>query len=308
MINIDDHIKLFTDFLNSKNLKARTIENYLYYMVKYFTFFNALTQENLLKAMTMSSFRNGLFRATIRSYMEFVRLYNKDLNLSPDEYNDILELVFPKRSGRKKTRIIKPLTEEQILFLETYLKTEEDKLKLLLSFYCGLRLAELHDIRIFSFNWAIWGKNQEAYGELRVIGKGDKEGICIVPSRLMKRIGVYIKGHQFKDTNALLFRRCSTTPLKHIGRSFQMSLRKAGISSGLTKLDSKGDIIDGTEIHPHRLRHSYGYFLRNIKRLDIRYVQELLRHSSISSTQIYTYTDKEDIKEELRRSEKGQYF
>lgn len=52
-------------------------------------------------------------------------------------------------------------------------------------------------------------------------------------------------------------------------------------------------------INPHRLRHSYaGNLLK--KGVDIRYIKDAMRHSSISSTQIYTQLDKEELKEKLQ--------
>ncbi|KKL03871.1 hypothetical protein LCGC14_2621810, partial [marine sediment metagenome] len=48
----------------------------------------------------------------------------------------------------------------------------------------------------------------------------------------------------------------------------------------------------------HKLRHSYGHNLL-LKGVDIRYIKEALRHSSIQSTQIYTQLDKEELKDKL---------
>ena len=62
---------------------------------------------------------------------------------------------------------------------------------------------------------------------------------------------------------------------------------------------SNGKPVPGTRVYPHRLRHSYASHLLKDLKLNIRYVQEALRHSSIVSTQIYTYIDKEELKKKL---------
>ena len=78
-----------------------------------------------------------------------------------------------------------------------------------------------------------------------------------------------------------------------------MKLKKAGIDSGITKVDHNGKIIASTGVNPHKLRHSYANHLLIDKGLNLREVQEALRHSSIQSTQVYTYIDKEHLKEKL---------
>lgn len=137
-------------------------------------------------------------------------------------------------------------------------------------------------------------------GECRVYGKGDKEGIALVPSKLMVRISRFIRSREFKSMDSKLFiKGGDNLVLKNRARLFQYKLRKAGIDSGLTQLDSEGKAIKETVIHPHRLRHSYAHYLLNVKKLNMREVQEAMRHSSIQSTQIYTYVDKEDLKNKL---------
>ena len=115
----------------------------------------------------------------------------------------------------------------------------------------------------------------------------------------MVRIARYIRSNNFDSVNSKIFAK--DTGVKNSGRSWQIKLGAAGIKSGLTKLDSEKHPIADTIIHPHRLRHSYASYLMNIKGMDIRKVQEILRHSSITSTQIYTHIDKEGLKEELEK-------
>ena len=76
-------------------------------------------------------------------------------------------------------------------------------------------------------------------------------------------------------------------------------LKKAAIRAGIIRFDDKGKVIPDTNVHPHKLRHSWGHHLKNVKKLDIRDIQEILRHTSITSTQRYTLVDKAQVKKRL---------
>ena len=137
-------------------------------------------------------------------------------------------------------------------------------------------------------------------GECRVYGKGDKEGIAIVPAVLMRRIAIYIKNKKFSSLDSKIFVRGNANiNLKNKSRTWQIKLRKAGITTGITKLDKERKPIKDTVVHPHRLRHSYASYLLNEKGFNLKEVQEVLRHVSIQSTQIYTHINKERLKEKL---------
>jgi integrase len=222
----------------------------------------------------------------------------KELSINEDYYREIAGTELPQLTGRAKERLINPIPHDQIPLLENALDSEKLKLMLLISYYGGLRLGELLKIRILSFNWELWRKDTSKMGELSVLGKGDKEGLALLPSDLMGRAGRYIKENKFSSLDSKLFAAKYRDKLENIGREWQRKLLEAGIKAGITKLN-EGKPIKETVVHPHRLRHSWGSHLINDKHLDIREVQEVLRHSSIQSTQIYTQIDKEKLKERL---------
>ena len=289
MLNI--HLDLFEDWLRNKNLKDRTIENYTYYFNKFPD--NKFNQESVSRFLSLKQHRNSIARSFLVNIRKFMLKNYKELKINDDYYKEISEVELPKLSGRSKKRLIKPLSEEQIYLLEKYLQEEKYKVMLLLNYHAGLRLGELIKLNINSFNWDEWKKDTTKQGECRVLGKGDKEGIAIIPPFLMERIAKHIRSRtsKFKGINSSLFNRS--------GRLWQMKLLQAGIDAGITPLDTEGRPIASETVHPHRLRHSYASYLLKVKKMDIRYIQEALRHSSIQSTQIYTNIDKEDLKKEL---------
>lgn len=292
----------FEEWLTNKNLKERTVENYIYYFNK-FTF-DVYNQETVAKFISSKSNRNSIARSFLINFQKFLMVNYKELGLTDDQRMDVSEVELPKLTGRVKQRLIQPIPHEQIALLEKHLETEELKLQLLLSYYCGLRLGELLKITPLSFNWDEWKKDTSKMGECRVYGKGDKEGLALVPADLMVRIARYIRGKEWKSLSDKIFisgGRPGEINVKNRSRTWQMKLREAGIKSGITKLDQNAEPIKETVVHPHRLRHSYASHLLNDKGMDIREVQEVLRHSSIQSTQIYTHINKEHLKERLSK-------
>jgi len=291
-------IDKFEDWLRNKNLKERTIENYVYYFNKFTA--DSFTQETISRFLADKTNRNSIARGFLVNFKKFLTVNYKELGFSQESRLNIAEVELPKLTGRVKQRIIKPIPHEHIELLERNLETEKEKLELLLSYYCALRLGELLKINILSFDWDKWKKDPSKMGECRVFGKGDKEGIALVPALLMKRIAIYIKTKNFSSLDSRIFVRGNTDiNLKNKSRTWQNKLREAGLKAGLTKRDSEGKIIKDTAIHPHRLRHSYASYLLNEKGLNLKEIQEVLRHASLQSTQIYTHTDKEALKGKL---------
>lgn len=289
---------LFEMWLTNKNLKARTIQSYLYYFSK-FTY-HVFDQESVSRYLSEKSHRNIVARSFLVNYQKFLLVNHKELNISPDVKANIASVELPKLTGRTKKRIIQPIPHETIFLLEKHLKTEKDKLQLILSYFCGLRLGELLKITIISFNWEQWKEDTSKMGECRVFGKGDKEGIALVPSDIMKRVAKFIRSQDFPSVNTCIFRHQTREyNFNSLARIWQLHLAEAGVSAGITHKDPQGEIIKETAVHPHRLRHSYGTHLVAALGIDIRKVQELLRHSSIQSTQIYTHLTTGQLKEEL---------
>ena len=289
----------FESWLINKNLKPRTVQNYIYYFNK-FTY-GVYDQESVAKFLSLRENRNTIARSFLLNFQKFLLVNHDEFMINPELRLKISAVELPKLTGRAKKRIINPIAHAKIPLLENSLFSESDKLKLLLSYYCGLRLGELMKIRIISFNWDQWKNNISKMGECRVFGKGDKEGIALVPSEIMKRIAQFVRSQEFEGVNAFIFVHPGLKyNFNSMARDWQTKLAEAGIKVGITQKDSNGKIIKETALHPHRLRHSYATHLLNEVGLDIREVQELLRHSDIASTQIYTHIDKQQLKDKLK--------
>ena len=153
-----------------------------------------------------------------------------------------------------------------------------DRLVVELLYSSGLRASELIDMSEHMINMS--------EREIRVIGKGNKERITFFSQNAEKWLKHYIdlKKRDYKNyDSSVIFVNSRGEKLN------SRSLRRL-----ITDYAKKADI--NKEVTPHVFRHSFATTLLN-KGVDIRYLQELLGHSSISTTQIYTHVSKALLRE-----------
>lgn len=146
-----------------------------------------------------------------------------------------------------------------------------DRAMVELFYSSGLRLAELTALNVSSLSLP--------QGELRVIGKGNKERQLPIGRHALAALRDWLKRRtevNIIDTEALFI---SQRGRRIAHRTVQDRLRKLGVLQGMDQ-----------PVHPHMLRHSFASHLLESSG-DLRAVQELLGHSNISTTQIYTHLD-----------------
>ncbi len=176
---------------------------------------------------------------------------------------------------RAPARLPKALDVDGISKLLNFPDTDplalRDRAMLELLYSCGLRLAELV------------GLNQRnlvpGVRELRVCGKGNKTRILPVGGAALRALKAWleVRGRFAVANEPALF--VSRRGNRLSPRALQMRLRKWGLATGT-----------GGALHPHMLRHSFATHLLESSG-DLRAVQELLGHASISTTQVYTHLD-----------------
>jgi integrase/recombinase XerD len=149
---------------------------------------------------------------------------------------------------------------------------------------CGLRVSEVVNLRISCLYLDV--------GYIRVIGKGDKERLVPIGSAATKYIRIYqdeIRIHvPLKPGNEdILFLNRRGAKLTRV--MIFLLLKELARQSGITK-----------NISPHTFRHSFATHLVE-GGADLRAVQEMLGHESITTTEIYTHLDREFLRETLHR-------
>lgn len=265
----------FKEWLESKSLKPESVKDYLFYYGK--VSLESIDDPDYINHFLTDYKNNYVVRSFLKNLFEYL---GKKIDL-------------PKITGRTKSRIPKVITEEEVLNIAEAMGNERNKLMVLISFYGGLRRGGLLKIRPCDFNWNECKDfpflTDEAlikkYGRLRVIEKGDQEGIALIPGKLMVRIGRFIKN----DLNII------SNP-----NAMNEKMFKIGVRRWAAILDNASLKALGKKIHPHLLKHSCGTYLLK-KGMDIRYIQKALRHLKISSTQIYTHVEEEDLEEEFKK-------
>ncbi|OOH90622.1 tyrosine recombinase XerC [Pasteurellaceae bacterium 15-036681] len=139
-----------------------------------------------------------------------------------------------------------------------------------LMYSSGLRLSELQGLDL--------GDMDLNSQEVRILGKGNKERIVPIGSKAVEAINNWLAVRaEFKPQDNALFLNQRGGRLSH--RSIQLAMKKWGQKQHLD-----------THLHPHKLRHSFATHMLEAS-ADLRAVQELLGHSSLSTTQIYTHLD-----------------
>ncbi|MGR3175926.1 MAG: site-specific tyrosine recombinase XerD [Candidatus Scalindua sp.] len=154
-----------------------------------------------------------------------------------------------------------------------------DKAILELMYATGARVSEVASIRVSWINFD--------YGYIRCQGKGSKQRIVPMGSEASKSIRRYLQ-----EVRPLLVKIEADEPLLFLSRTGKR-LRRENIWSLVKKYAIKAGIR--SNISPHTLRHSFATHLLE-GGADLRSVQEMLGHSNISTTQIYTHIDRKYLK------------
>jgi integrase/recombinase XerD len=272
-----------------KNLSDNTIKSYENDLKKILSFFqeNKINDFNDVTAELISKFferqRNeGIDSATVARYMSSIKGFweyletNKYVEKNPTE-----KLVSVKKS-RKLPSVLSVEEVDKIMNAPdtSDLLGLRDKAILELFYSSGLRVSELINLKTSDLFFA-----DEV---IRVFGKGSKERVVPIGSSAVEWITKYMKSSRphlakkNKSENFLFLNRRGTKLSRMwIWKIFKQYSKEAGIKK---------------EIHPHTFRHSFATHLLE-GGADLRAVQEMLGHSDISTTQIYTHIDREYVKQ-----------
>ncbi len=178
-------------------------------------------------------------------------------------------------SAPKQSRLLpKNIDQEQVGKLLSNQSKEpidiRDRAMLELMYSSGLRLSELQGLNLSSINTRV--------REVRVLGKGNKERILPFGRYASHAVQEWLKVRLlFNPKDDALFVSSLGNRMSH--RSIQKRMEIWGVKQGLN-----------SHLNPHKLRHSFATHMLEASS-DLRAVQELLGHSNLSTTQIYTHLD-----------------
>lgn len=150
---------------------------------------------------------------------------------------------------------------------------------------CGLRATETTELRLSNVF------SQEGF--VRVIGKGNKERLVPIGEQAIHQLNLYVSTHRSqllpaaKGSEDIVFLNRRAKKLSRVMIFY--IIKKAAENAGIEK-----------NIHPHTLRHSFATHLVE-GGADLRAVQEMLGHESITTTEIYTHLDRQFLRQTVEQ-------
>lgn len=243
--------------LNYLNIKYKDLSDFVIY---------------LKKCGYKSSTINRIL-STLRSFYNYL-VYSKKIAFNP------LELVSSLKTEKRLPNYFK---YDEFLKMLDSLKGDEpltirNRLILEMLLATGARVSELSNMKLIDFNL----ENRE----IRIIGKGQKERIVFYGSYCEKSLNNYLNNARKYlldgKTSDYLFINNNGTKLTD--RGIRLIISKIIETSSIT-----------SKVSPHTFRHTFATIMLN-EGCDIRSVQELLGHSSLSTTSIYTHLTNEQIR------------
>lgn len=295
-MTIEQHIKSFLEYCEvTKNHSQKTIENYNHYLNRFLEFLASKKTPNLtpdkitlklindyrltLSRKRLSVKTQGYHVIALRAFLKYL-IKNDIKTLAPEK------IELPKTPGRT----VEVLTREEVdrIFDEVDagdLRGARDLAILETLYSTGLRVSEL----------AALDRSQVDLKrkEFAVRGKGRKPRIVFLSDKAAEILKNYTdKRTDNAEPLFISIKRTSTT--SDILKGEAKRLSTVSIQSIVSKYARKAGIVK--HVTPHTLRHSFATQLL-INGADIRSVQELLGHASITTTQIYTHVTNKALRE-----------
>ena len=273
------YIEEFIDYLRfEKKYSENTISSYKRdlnkinsYLKKDFIKLTKADIQKYIQDLSKNKNSNTISRtiSSLKSFYKFLEI-NKYTNTNP------LTTIISPKTARKLPKV---LSEEEVnKLLDINLNNDFDyrnKAMLELMYSSGLRVSELINLTVNDVDL----KNSL----VRIFGKGSKERIVPLNDYATEALNNYILYHRPK-----LFKQKENNYLFLNNHGNQMT--RQGFFKTLKKITKEKGIK--SELSPHTLRHSFATHLLKYG-ADLRSIQELLGHSDISTTQIYTHITNE---------------
>jgi len=247
------------DEIKRRDYSPFTAKNYLMCLRKYFDFkkrgFDHMNAENIKEFLTYKQ-NLGAAPQTLNLYLNAIKFFYREIIHTKRHIN----VKFAKRN--KRLPVV--LTRDEISNILESIKNPKHKLMVALAYGSGLRVSEVVKLKLRDINLS------EKLIHIKY-SKGKKDRITILPESLCDQLEVILLS---KHKNDYVFESIRGGKLST--RALQAVLENALKNLGMTKPATF-----------HSLRHSFATHLIE-DGVDIRYVQELLGHSKIQTTQIYT--------------------
>ena len=257
-----------------------------------------ITPEDIHTFISYLSLNRKCGPATCAKRVSTIRIFFKYLTITTNtiKNNPAQNIETPKLNKR----LPKYLTlEDSQKLLTTISEDEDNKNKerdyaiITLFLNCGMRLSELVGINISDIKFDDC--------RLTVIGKGNKERTIYLNKACMDAIDSYLKVRPHdakkdsKNSDKALFLS-----------SYKQRISKRTVENVVSKELQKSG-LDTSKYSTHKLRHTAATLMYKYGQVDIRALQELLGHQSISTTEIYTHVDNDQVRNAVEANPLANY-
>ena len=288
--NMKNEVKLFLVYLQfERRLSKNTIDSYwldLKYYIEYLDSEYSINKFNSIKLNHIKNFITFIskvsYKTTLNRKMSSIKTFHKYLfinNLSKVDPSHIAKSI---KADKKIPTILS--VEEIDLILDSIDLGKANGIRnksiISLLYSCGLRVSELVKLNLTNIHFED--------DIIRVIGKGDKERLIPIGLNAKNYLLMYLE-----NIRPQLSRKANSKGIIFLSNRGKELSRKTiwNLINSVTSLSSIKK-----KISPHTFRHSFATHLLE-GGADLRIVQELLGHTNISTTQIYTHLDKSYLKE-----------
>jgi integrase/recombinase XerD len=277
-----------------KSLSDHSVEAYLHDVTKLTEYLQVVNQEKNPAALTLKDLQAfvkwigelGMGATTQARIISGIRSFYKYLLTEQLVTIDPSTLLEAPKTRRKLPDTLS-FEEIELLIGAIDLSSPEgtrNKAILETMYSCGLRVSELVGLKISCLYLDI--------GFIRVIGKGDKERLVPIGSDAIKCIKIYkdtVRSHQSVSDKSqdILFLNRRGNALSRVMIFY--IIKSLALTAGITKV-----------ISPHTFRHSFATHLVE-GGADLRAVQEMLGHESITTTEIYTHLNRDFLRDTLQQ-------
>jgi integrase/recombinase XerD len=292
-LNWQPYIRGFASFLKlEKSLSANSIEAYERDVVKLLQYLEIHDLQLSPQELTLKNLQDflkwihelGMTATTQARVISGLRAFYKYLLLEGITTKNPTELLESPKTGRKLPDTLSQDDVARIIDGVDLSKPDGERNKAILEvlYGCGLRVSELVGLKISDIRF-----NE---GFLTVIGKGNKQRLVPMGGHAIRQVKIYmdqVRVHQplKKGNEDFLFLNRRGTRLSRVMVFY--IVKDAAEKAGIRK-----------EISPHTFRHSFATHLVE-GGADLRAVQEMLGHASITTTEIYTHLDRDYLRKNI---------
>ena len=257
---VDDELKLRHYSLKTRVSYLRCVRDYLAVC----TITKSAGDIELIRQFLLTKYDKNYASQTVNLYLNAIKFL----------YRDVLKLPFKIdiKFAKREKRLPVVLTLAEIRLILDNIVNNKHRLMIAIAYGAGLRVSEVQKLQI----------KDVLFDEMLIkvnLGKGNKDRFTLLPEKLIDELKALVSG---KESGDYVFdsNRGGKLSTRSLEKVFSNALKKANIAKDATF---------------HSLRHSFATHLLE-DGVDIRYVQELLGHQNIRTTQIYTHVTNPKLK------------